>query len=142
MHSPIIAPVVALVAWTMVMLLWMMALRLPAMRRAGIDLSTVSGGRPGILDTVLAEKTQWPAHNYIHLAEQPTAFYAVALSLALLGVTDCVTVGIAWAYVALRVGHSLVQATINRVAYRFLLFAGASIALIALTIKAAIVLLF
>lgn len=137
MHNPMIAPVLALAAWTMVMLLWTMAARLPALKKAGIDMSKVSGGRPGILDTMLPEKAQWPAHNYIHLAEQPTIFYAVALSLAVLGTSDCVAIGLAWAYVGLRIAHSLVQATINKIAYRFALFALSSLALLGLIVKAA-----
>ena len=38
MNSSIIAPVVALVAWTLVIMVWMYATRLPAMRRKGIAL--------------------------------------------------------------------------------------------------------
>lgn len=136
MHSPIIAPAILLVAWTLVMLVWTMVVRIPALKKAGIDMSKVSGGRPGILDTMLPEKAQWPAHNYIHLAEQPTIFYAIIFSLALLGADGSFSVALAWAYVGLRVVHSIVQATVNRIALRFLLFVASSLVLIALTIQA------
>jgi hypothetical protein len=141
MHSQIIAPVVALVAWSLVMLVWMMAIRMPALKRAGIDMSKARGGRPGILDTLVDERVQWPAHNYIHLMEQPTLFYAICLTLALLGAGDGFNAAIAWAYVALRVLHSLVQATFNKVAIRFSLFVLSTLALVALTLHAAIALL-
>lgn len=140
MHSPILAPVVALVAWTLVMMTWMVALRMPALRKAGIDVTTISGGRPHALDAILPEKTQWPAHNYMHLVEQPTLFYAVALALALMEAGDGINLALAWAYVGLRVLHSLVQATFNRILVRFMLFALSSLALVALTLHAAMIL--
>lgn len=141
MHSQILAPVVALIAWTLVMLVWMMAIRLPALRRAGIDMSKARGGRPGILDTLLDEHLQWPAHNYNHLMEQPTLFYAIALTLALLGQGDGVNATIAWVYVGLRMLHSVVHATINKVLVRFSLFALSSLALLALVLHAGMALL-
>ena len=82
LYSPILAPVVALVAWTLVMQIWMYATRLPAMRRKGIELKGRRGGRGGQLDGVLEDEVQWKAHNYNHLLEQPTLFYAIAISLA------------------------------------------------------------
>jgi len=136
MHAPILAPVVALVAWSLVMLVWLMIVRAPAMKRAGLDLKSFTGGRPGGLDGVVEEKAQWPAHNYIHLMEQPTLFYAVCLALAFMGQGSGVNAWFAWAYVGLRVAHSLVQATFNRVIVRFTLFTLASLVLLLLTAQA------
>ncbi len=138
MQSEILKPIVVLVAWSLVMLVWLVIVRLPAMKKAGIDINKVRGGRPGGLDAVLEEKAQWPAHNYIHLMEQPTIFYAVALVLAMIGQGDGLNATIAWAYVAFRIGHSLVQATFNRVAVRFVLFGLSTLALLALTLHAGI----
>ncbi|MBA3677221.1 MAG: MAPEG family protein [Sphingosinicella sp.] len=136
-----IGPVVALVAWTLVVMIWMYSLRFPAMRRKGISLKGRVGSKGGSLDGVIEDQVQWKAHNYNHLLEQPTLFYAVALSLALLGVTDGLAVFLAWAYVGLRVAHSLVQATINVILYRFYFFAAASFALLGLTIMAGVTLI-
>ena len=61
--------------------------------------------------------------NYNHLFEQPVAFYAVTLSIALINNFDSFMVQLAWAFVILRILHSLVQLTINIVLVRFLLFA-------------------
>lgn len=139
MHSPILAPVVALIIWSLVMLLWAVATRLPALKAAGIDMSKARGGRPGGLDGVLADSAQWKAHNYNHLMEQPTIFYAVALTLAVLGAGGGLNAQLAWAYVGLRVLHSLIQATSNVVRFRFLVFALATLVLIALTVHAALI---
>jgi hypothetical protein len=138
MHSQILTPVVALVAWSLVMLVWMMAIRLPALKRAGIDMARARGGRPGILDGMIEERAQWPAHNYIHLMEQPTLFYAICLTLALLGAGDGANAIIAWAYVGLRIAHSVVQATFNKISVRFPLFVLSTLALVALTLHAAL----
>jgi hypothetical protein len=137
----ILLPVAALVAWSLVMMAWMVASRLPAMRAKGISLRTAVGGRPGVLDGVIDDKAQWKAHNYIHLMEQPTLFYAIALTLALIGEGHGLNAQLAWLYVALRIIHSLVQATVNIIRYRFVLFALASLVLVALTVQALIALI-
>jgi len=141
MISPMLGPVVALVAWSLVMLIWMNATRLPALKRAGISLKGRVGSRTGGLDGVIEDHVQWKAHNYNHLMEQPTIFYAVALSLALIGRDDGVTLLLAWGYVAARVVHSLVQATINRIPLRLTFFLIASFCLLGLTISAGIALI-
>jgi hypothetical protein len=145
MHSPILAPIVALAAWTLVMWVWMYATRLPAMARAGIDGTKLVGstGRSLRDDLVAAGelRTSWVADNYNHLHEQPAVFYAIALVLAVTGSGGGINAGLAWAYVALRVVHSLVQVTGNIVKYRFVTFALGSLVLIALTLHAALALL-
>jgi hypothetical protein len=133
MHSPILAPVVALVAWTLAMLFWLVLTRAPAMRRAGIDIRRVTGSVPGQLDRMINPRAQWPAHNYMHLVEQPTLFYAICGVLALSGAGAGAAAALAWAYVALRVAHSLVQALYNRVIVRFYLFAASTAVLVAMT---------
>ena len=138
MHSPILAPVVALVAWSLVVLVWLVIARLPAMKTVGIDINTVRGGKPGGLDGVLPDQAQWKAHNYIHLMEQPTLFYAVCLVLAFTGTGGGLNTILAWAYVGLRIAHSLIQVTSNIVKYRFAMFALSTLALMALTLHAAI----
>lgn len=137
MNSPILAPAAVLVLWSLVMLMWMAALRLPAMSKAGIDLATLVGGRGRDLQGVVPDKINWVAHNYDHLMEQPTIFYATVAILALNGAGDGTNLTLAWAYVLLRVAHSLVQALWNRVAVRFTLFSLSTAALAVLAINAA-----
>jgi hypothetical protein len=143
MHeSPILAPVVTLVAWSLIMMIWMYAVRFPAMTRKGLSLKGRVGSKGGDLDGVVEPQVQWKAHNYNHLMEQPTLFYAIALSLALMQFGGGVNLYLAWAYVAFRVAHSLVQATTNVVRWRFLLFIGGSLCLAALTLHALLALFF
>jgi hypothetical protein len=136
-HSPILTPIVALVAWTLLIMIWMMASRFAAMRRKDISLKGRVGGRGGTqLEGVVEDEVMWKAHNYMHLVEQPTLFYAIALVLAIGHAGGGYSAILAWAYVGLRVAHSLVQTTVNVVAYRFLLFALSSLALIGLVVQA------
>ena len=132
----ILQPVVALAAWTMVMWVWMYATRLPAMSAAKIDPDKFVRDPDLALDRTLPPQVQWKAHNYNHLHEAPTVFYAVALVLFLLGEDGERVAILGWAYVALRVLHSLVQATVNKVLVRFALFALSSAVLIALIVLA------
>jgi hypothetical protein len=141
MNSAILEPVVALAAWTMIIWLWMYATRIPAMNRAKIDgINMVGSTGRGLRDDLVAkgeEKASWVADNYNHLHEAPTVFYAVSLVLAMVGQGDNLNATIAWAYVGLRVAHSLVQIVSNRVLVRFALFVLSTIALLMLVTHAA-----
>jgi hypothetical protein len=137
MDAEIIRPVVALVGWTLVMWVWMYATRLPAMMKMkDLDMAGMVGTTGRTLDDILPPSVQWKAHNYNHLHEQPTLFYAVALVLALLGAGNGVTALLAWAYVGLRVAHSLWQGLVNTIPVRFTLFLLSSLTLVALAVRA------
>lgn len=135
--SPIFAPAIALVLWSLVMLGWLALTRLPAMARAGVSLTTVVGARGANLEGVVPDKVNWKAHNYTHLMEQPTLFYATVIILGVTGQGDGLNLQLAWGYVVLRIAHSLVQATWNRVAVRFTLFSLSTAALLLLAFNAA-----
>lgn len=130
----IVAPVIVLVAWTHVVWGWMYATRIPAIRRARMVLDP--NAPRGAQMATLPARVRWKADNYNHLMEQPTIFYAVALSLAVLGEGSGLNLTLAWLYVALRVVHSLVQTTYNKIEVRFAVFALSSLVLIALTLNA------
>jgi len=136
-YSPILGPVVALVAWTLVMTIWMYAVRFPALARKGISMKGRVGSKGGDLDGVVEPEVQWKAHNHNHLLEQPTLFYAICLTLALMSFGGGINLWLAWAYVALRIVHSLIQATVNVVRWRFLAHLAASLCLLGLTVHAA-----
>ena len=133
--SPMLAPVVALVAWTLVMWLWMYATRIPAILKARIRLDPIAPR--GEQMAQLPPQVRWKADNYNHLMEIPTIFYAVALVLAVLGDTSSASVGLAWAFVGLRVVHSLWQALSNVIQVRFALFVLSTLPLFGLTWRAA-----
>lgn len=138
MASPILQPVAVLLGWTMLVWIWMYATRIPAMGKAKIDVGNLVGGTGGALDGVLPDQVQWKAHNYNHLMAEPTIFYAASLVLAIQGAGDGLNAKIAWAYVGLRIAHSLWQILVNKVSIRFLLFALSSLCLMALVLHAII----
>jgi hypothetical protein len=130
-----LTPVLALVAWTLVMWFWMYATRLPAMKEAGIDPQDAA--YPGTWAHRLRPGVRSVADNYNHLHEQPTIFYALMFFAAITGGGDATALTLAWAYVALRVVHSLVQATFNRVIVRFSVFALATLVLVVIVAREA-----
>lgn len=131
-----LAPVVALVAWTLVVWWWMFALRIPAIARLKIDPQKAAD-EPGS-QPMLPLAVRRVSENYNHLHEQPTLFYALALAMHLGGQTQELNLALAWAYVASRVVHSLVQATVNVILVRFVVFAIGSLILMAMTVHAAL----
>jgi hypothetical protein len=131
-----LAPVVALIAWSGLIWAWMYATRIPAMLKMHMALdSTLPQGQQM---AQLPARVRWKADNYNHLMEQPTLFYAVCISLAVLGDQSTASVGLALGYVALRVAHSLLHALVNHIPTRFALFVLASLLLFALTYRAAV----
>lgn len=133
----LLRPVVALVVWTFVMWTWMYVTRIPAIQRSGMRLDPTAP-RGEQMATLPAE-VRWKADNYNHLFEQPTLFYAVAIVLALVTRDAGTDAALAWAYVGLRVAHSVFQATINKIEVRFALFFVSSLVLAALTVRAVLV---
>lgn len=142
MQAHMLAPAAVLVCWSLVVMLWMGRTRFAAMAQTGVDLAKAKpGGRGQDLHGVLPDEVNWKAHNYAHLMEQPTLFYAASAILAIVG-ASAIDVTLAWAYVALRVVHSLWQGLVNTLPVRFSLFLLSSLCLIALAVRAASVTLF
>ncbi len=136
MPSAILAPLLALVLWSFVMWAWLYATRIPAITRLNIVYNPM---RPNSdFNAQIPPKVRWKADNYNNLMEQPTLFYAVALTLALIGAGDGFNLILAWTYVALRIVHSLVHALINIVIWRFAVFMLGSVVLLVLAIRTAV----
>ncbi|MEZ5503414.1 MAG: MAPEG family protein [Halioglobus sp.] len=131
----ILAPVTALLLLTCVVWVWMYITRIPAIRKMGMKMAP--NLPKGQQMSELPPRVRWKADNYNHLLEQPTRFYAVALTLALLGAGDGLNVTLAWWYVGLRVVHTLHQTLWNKIEVRFVLFSLSSLVLIALVLRAA-----
>jgi hypothetical protein len=137
MISPILQPVIALVLWTFVMWAWLYATRIPAVQAAGKAMEPSMTAAD--LNEVIPPRVRWKADNYNHLHEQPTLFYAVAVTLAVAGAGAGLNLWLAWAYVAIRVAHSLIQALGNVIMVRFAVFMVGSLVLLVLALRAAMV---
>ena len=137
MNSAILAPAAALVLWSLLMLLWMAVTRFAGMAKLGVDIRTAPpGGRGKDLETMLPPDVNWKSHNYTHLMEQPTIFYATVMILALAGQGTGLNLTLAWAYVGLRIVHSLWQSTVNTIPVRFSLFVVSTVCLLVLAVNA------
>lgn len=140
MHSPILAPVAMLVLWSMVVLIWVTVTRFVGISRLSPDQRQTlakDGIRGQDLERLLPQNANWKSHNYTHLMEQPTVFYAAAMILALAGTGAGINATLAWAYAALRILHSIWQAMVNTLPVRMSLFTASSLCLIALAVNAA-----
>lgn len=136
MQAQMLAPAAALVLWSIFVLMWLAATRLPPLfKQPGGMAAAPPGGRGVDLEGVLPPSVQWKSHNFTHLMEQPTIFYPTVVILALVG-PSASDVAIAWGYVALRVVHSLWQATVNTIPVRFTLFLLSTACLLLLAIHA------
>jgi hypothetical protein len=136
MTLQILAPGAVLVLWSLIMLIWLAVSRFPAAAKAKLDPAASVGGRGQDIDPVLPAKVAWKSHNYSHLMEQPTIFYPTIVILALTGAGTGLNLQLAWAYVALRIVHSVYQALINKVIVRFTIFLMSTICLFILAVNA------
>ncbi|EUC29609.1 hypothetical protein COCCADRAFT_29332 [Bipolaris zeicola 26-R-13] len=139
-NKPLLGPLVGLNVWTFAIEVLLYKRRIPALSKYGVTFD------PATVKKQKAEKlpafVQWPADNFNNLLEQPTQFYAVVLGLSFLDVKDKRTVGLAWAYVGLRVVHSLIHVSTNNPSIRFPVWLASSFAVAGLTAQAAWKLLF
>ena len=126
-------PVLALVCWTLLMLAWLAYARFTIGFRQSPKAMKLK--RTQDLAQHLPDSAVWAADNYNHLHEQPTIFYALAIYSHLVGVSDPLNVGLAWAYVGLRVLHSLIHATSNVVLFRFVAFLISSMVLLVIAVR-------
>ncbi len=135
MNAPILAPAAMLVLWTLIMLFWMAATRIPVLSKMDFSKSP-PGGRGVDMEPALPASSNWKSHNYTHLLEQPTIFYATVVILALAGAGSGLNATLAWAYVGIRIVHSLWQALVNTIPLRSGLFFLSTFVLVALAINA------
>ena len=112
----LLTPVFVLILWTFTIFLIMSYGRTRFMKdpQDAAHTKDIKGTLPAWV-----ERT---GDNYNHLFEQPVAFYVVTLAIALINSVDPLMMQLAWAFVILRIIHSLVQLTFNLVLVRFMIF--------------------
>jgi len=132
----ILIPAALLVCWTMVMAVWMLIDRAKVFKQAKINLADAPDGARSVdLKDRLPPNSDWPGHNYMHLMEQPTVYYAAIVFLSIGGPSGY-DYGLAWAYLFLRVVHSIWQARFNKVMIRAAIFALSSMVMLLLSVRA------
>jgi len=124
-------PMVALAGWTFIVLLLIPYVRFKAAYRGRVKASDFRVGESGNVPG----EVSLPNRNLMNLLELPVLFYVACLSLYVTKSADTAAVYLAWLYVALRVGHSLVHVTYNNVFHRLSVFAVSNVVLLALWIR-------
>ena len=126
----VLNPMLAMIAWSGCVVAMLMATRIPVVLKYWGKLQQAMHSdemRPS-----LPARMRYVTDNYNHLLEQPTLFYATVVYIHLVGTATALTVSLAWAYVASRVVHSIVQLSVNNVSWRAAIFALSSLMLLAL----------
>ena len=116
-QSALLTPVFILIIWTFIIFLIM------AFGRVRFMNNPQDAAHSKDYKDQLPAWVNRTSDNYNHLFEQPVAFYAVTLSIALINDFDNLMMQLAWAYVLIRIIHSFVQIIVNIIVLRFLLFA-------------------
>ena len=93
---------------------------------------------PGALARLSPPAVSNPSDNLKNLFEIPVIFYALALYLFATRQVDAAYVDAGWVFFALRVLHSAVHCTFNRVMLRFYLYLFATLAVWFIAIRAAL----
>ncbi len=136
MQAQMLAPAAVLIAWSMIMVIWMAATRFPAIAKSGGGPKSATPGTRGVdLNGRLPDKVMWKAHNYDHLMEQPTVFYPAVIILSIMG-ASALDITLAWIYVGIRIIHSFWQSLVNTLTVRISLFALSSLVLGVLAVRA------
>ena len=134
--TAILWPAVAMASLTFLVWVRLYHLRLGEMARKRIDAQALASAADSarlLLDTRASD-------NFRNLFELPVLFYAGVLLAAQLSVSDSASLTLAWAFVGLRVVHSVVHCTFNHVMTRFIAYALATLVLIAFWVRLAIAL--
>lgn len=135
--SPLLGPAAVLILWSLLVLIWVVITRFPAMAKSGVDIRTAPrGARYADVEPGMPASVNWVSHNYTHLMEQPTLFYGVVAVLAIAGDASPVNLAAAWGYAGVRVVHSLWQGLGGAVPVRAVLFTLSSICLLVLAVNA------
>ena len=115
-QTALLTPIFVLVLWTSAVFLVL------AFGRVKYTKNPQDAAHSKDLKGTMPDWVERAADNYNHLFEQPVAFYALTLCIAVINDFDSFMIQLAWAFVVLRIMHSLVQLTFNLVLLRFFIF--------------------
>lgn len=133
-YNSILTPALALISWSVVVLIWLYIERLPPTIKQNIKFDSKMTKEK--YHSLLPVSANAVADNYNHLMEQPTIFYALIFYLHATKIDSALQVYLAWAYVITRIIHTFVQARLRIVPVRFLVFMVSSVVLISMVVLA------
>jgi len=115
----IILPTFALFLLTAVVLVKMFLTRVNCIKKGEIDpryFKMYSG------DVDLPKKAVYTTRNFTNLFEAPTLFYVLSAFILITQKLDMILLALAWVYVALRVLHTVIHITKNKIMPRLVLY--------------------
>ena len=135
-QSVIFQPVIAMLILTGLVWLLLFIRRMGYLGKQKIDAQQLK--TPQQVAALIPDDVNAPANNFKNLFEMPVVFYTICVVAFELGKVDGLLLNCAWAFVVLRVIHSLVHCTYNRVNHRFIAYLGASILVWVMVVKVAL----
>ena len=115
----ILYPVFALAGWTGLILLLIPFYRIRSALRKEICPDDFKYGESIAVPAYVSISNR----NYMNLLELPVLFYVVCLLLFITATTSSLALALAWVYVVLRVMHSVIHVSYNKVVHRLIVFA-------------------
>lgn len=138
-QAAIFIPFLGMMLLTMLVWIYMYVLRLSYIKRNRVEPQALATNRE--LLEVIPARINTPSENLINLFELPVLFYAVCVFLYITTQVNSIYLILAYAFLVLRVGHSVVHCTYNNVMHRFILYIFSSLALWLMIIMAALTVL-
>jgi hypothetical protein len=126
-------PLLAMVAFTFVLLIVGFTMRARAVQKGEVSIGyfrLVSGEAPKYI--------QQATRHYSNLFEMPVLFYVAAVLCILYPIEGAWVTALGWLYVVARLGHAAVHLTYNNVVHRMLVFQLSNLALLALWVIIAV----
>jgi hypothetical protein len=130
-QTNILFPMIALAAWTFLVLLLVPYRRVKAAMNKQVVANDFKFGESANVPSYVSV----PNRNLINLLEMPVLFYVVCLTLYVTGHADSAAVLLAWVYVAFRLAHSLIHLTYNNVFHRLAFYGLSNLVLLAMWIR-------
>lgn len=130
----LIGPVLAQALLGIILMFVLYSRRIPAIKNTRLSNEQMQD-KNGL--NKLPAPARFAAENYNHQFEAPVLFYVISICAMLAGIDNGLTLVFAWLYVGLRVVHSIIHVTYNKVIHRFAVFSLSNFALIGLFLTVA-----
>jgi hypothetical protein len=127
-------PMLGMMILTLLVWVFMFIRRISYAQSNKIDIEDFK--TPADVQALIPGAESAPGNNLKNLFELPILFYAICLYLTVTLQVDSLYVNCAWAFLVLRVLHSLIHCTYNKVAHRFAVYMLSGIALWIMVVRA------
>lgn len=127
-------PMAGMLTLTFVVWIYLFIQRVGYMNAHQIDAELLKA--PSNTQALIPPEHSSGSNNFKNLLEVPVVFYAVCLYLTVFGLVDSLHITCAWIFLTLRILHSLIHCSYNRVMHRFVIYLLSSLAVWVMVVRA------